>query len=145
VGLTRLASKAGAEANITYTQMLQISDLRRSITHAYQHSAVQAMYYDNMDPQHRWLNPNPTEAVSATTLMEGGGVPPLLVLIALGVWAVGVAGLGAIYGFQERWSATLDANSIFWCSRNCEGKGGEGEERIKMELFEDPEGKIQIR
>jgi hypothetical protein len=56
----------------------------------------------------QWTNPNITGAVPWPILVSGGGVPPLLVLICLLVWALGCLGLGLAYGARKRWADTFN-------------------------------------
>ncbi len=78
-----------------------------------------------------WLNPNITSSVPWPILTAGGdGVPPLLVLICLIMWAFGCVVLGLVYGERKRWSATFDGYAF---QKFCEGGGGE----LRRELIFD--------
>jgi len=59
-------------------------------------------------------NHNVTTAVPWTILQAGGGVPPLLVVITMLIWAVSCAGLSLVYGFRKRWAETFD-DYYFYC------------------------------
>jgi hypothetical protein len=64
-----------------------------------------------------WIQQNLTTAVPWPIIVGGGGVPPLLVLVCLSVWAVGCLVLGVVYGTRKRWGETFDGYSF---SRYCE-------------------------
>ena len=42
------------------------------------------------------------------------GVPPLLVLVMLLMWAVGCVVLGVLYSFRKRWDAYFSVRSMYW-------------------------------
>jgi hypothetical protein len=64
-------------------------------------------------------NNNVTSAIPWTLLQAGGGVPPLLIAIAMLIWAVGCAGLSLRYGFRERWAATFDDYFLYcYCKKS---------------------------
>ncbi|KAH8772358.1 hypothetical protein BGZ57DRAFT_928757 [Hyaloscypha finlandica] len=67
-----------------------------------------------------WTNSNVAGTVSWPILVAGGGgVPPLLVLVCLLIWAVSCLVLGLVYGMQKRWAGTFDGYSF---RRYCEGR-----------------------
>jgi hypothetical protein len=90
-----------------YSSLIQTSDLRDAFVTAYQHYAIQLMFYGTNGGA-AWENDNVTTAAPWTILQAGGGVPPLLVVITILIWAVGCAGLSLAYGFKKRWAETFD-------------------------------------
>ncbi|RFU24651.1 hypothetical protein B7463_g11686, partial [Scytalidium lignicola] len=100
-----------------YASVLQASDLQRSILLAYKSYALQAIYNGDDGLLHDneiWQSPNLTTANLLPILdKNAGGIPPLLVLILMCLWAAGCAILCALYGLRKRWSERLDGYSLF--------------------------------
>jgi hypothetical protein len=57
---------------------------------------------------------NVTAAIPWTLLQAGGGVPPLLIVITMVIWAVGCASLSLVYGFRERWAGSFDDEYLYY-------------------------------
>jgi len=101
-----------------YASVLQAEDLKRSVLLAYKHYAVHAVYNGQDGGQSGkdglWHSPDVTAAVSSVTLAKGaGGVPPLLVVVLMLLWALGCVVLGVMYGLRKRWAEDLDGFSLF--------------------------------
>lgn len=100
-----------------YASVLQADDLKRSVLLAYKTYAVQAIYNGQDGGQNGkdglWHSPNVKAAVASVTLTKGGGVPPLLVVILMLLWASGCMILGVVYGLRKRWAESLDGYSMF--------------------------------
>jgi hypothetical protein len=87
--------------------LLQAPQLRDAFIAAYQQYAIQLMFYGSAAVPLE--NENVTSAVPWTILQAGGGgVPPLLIVITMVIWAVGCAVLSLVYGFRKRWAETFD-------------------------------------
>jgi hypothetical protein len=115
------AEFAGDQATGALTQlsMLQAPDLRSSLLRAHGAYAVQLMYnggqgYSASDGSHgaSFISHNVT-AFEATTVLQGGVVPPIYPAVLLSIWAAGSMVLGIGYGFRRRWAPTLDGWSLF--------------------------------
>jgi hypothetical protein len=91
-----------------YKSCIQTDDLVHAIQEAYKHYAVQLMFSGHDSSLDGWIQQNLTGAVQRSILVNGDGVPPLLVLICLLMWALGCAGLGIVYGVKERVDATFN-------------------------------------
>jgi hypothetical protein len=89
-----------------YNSLIQTSELRDAFITAYQQYAVQLIFYSTTGEALE--NDNVTTAVPWTILQAGGGVPPLLIVITILIWAVGCTGLSLVYGFRKRWAETFD-------------------------------------
>lgn len=101
-----------------YASVLQADDLKRSVLLAYKHYAVQAVYNGQDGGQSRrdglWHSPDVNAAVASVTLAkDAGGVPPLLVVVLMLLWALGCMVLGVTYGLRKRWAEVLDGFSLF--------------------------------
>ncbi|KAF4611380.1 hypothetical protein G7Y89_g15634 [Cudoniella acicularis] len=91
-----------------YLSCMQTADLQRGLEEAYKHYALQIMFSGQESDEDVWTNPSVTAAKKWPILVGGGGVPPLLVLAFLAVWAGGCAGLGLVYGLRKRWASTFN-------------------------------------
>jgi hypothetical protein len=99
--------------------LLQAVELRRALLRAYASAAVQLMYnggqgysFEDIGTQYRFPNPNGT-AYKAAIVISPGILPPFVPAIFLFIWCLGSTYLSLRYGFKKRWSATLDAFSLF--------------------------------
>lgn len=93
----------------SYDEPLQREDLIRAVAGAYKHYAVQVLFSGKDSPLDSWSHQNLTGAVERFVLVNGEGVPPLLVLICFLIWACGCVGLGLVYGTRRRADAVFDA------------------------------------
>ncbi|OAG43221.1 hypothetical protein AYO21_02507 [Fonsecaea monophora] len=93
---------------VTYTRLMQRADLQRALEEAYKHYALALMFYGQENTVDEWPNPTLDPTVRRPVLVDGGGVPPLLVLVLFSIWASGCSVLGLAYGFRKRHSATFD-------------------------------------
>jgi hypothetical protein len=106
-------SIAGALGDTIYPRLMEASDLTTAILFAYQHYAVQLMYNSQDAIVNTWPNTQLIPAVPWTLLTSGGGVPPLVVLVLMVIWAVGCSILGILFGFRKRWGGTFDYYSMY--------------------------------
>lgn len=98
-----------------YLRFAEPEDLQRALQAAYRHVAARLMYHQRETSYQAWRSDNVTAAVPWTTLRAPGeAVPALLVLVALSVWALGCAVLGALYSFRRRWDAYFSVRSLYW-------------------------------
>ncbi|KAE9367502.1 hypothetical protein N431DRAFT_292207, partial [Stipitochalara longipes BDJ] len=104
---------SGSLGDNVYSRLMEASDLKTAILFAYQHYAVQLMYNGQEAIVNAWPNTKLNPAVPWTLLTSGGGVPPLLVLILMVIWAVGCSILGIWFGFRKRWGETFDYYSMY--------------------------------
>ncbi|PMD31021.1 hypothetical protein L207DRAFT_641186 [Hyaloscypha variabilis F] len=95
-----------------YNSLIQTPQLRDAFIAAYQQYAIQLMFYDTAGLPLE--NSNVTAAIPWTLLQAGGGVPPLLVVITMLIWAVGCAGLCLVYGFRVRWAESFDDEYLYY-------------------------------
>ncbi|PVH83745.1 hypothetical protein DL98DRAFT_652209 [Cadophora sp. DSE1049] len=107
IGVQNTQAMAGA---FFYHSYMQTEDLVHAIQQAYKHYAVQLMYNGQEGPMDGWSHQNLTGAVERFVLVDGEGVPPLLVLICFVTWACGCVGLGLVYGMIRREDATFNAS-----------------------------------
>jgi hypothetical protein len=77
-----------------YNSLIQTLQLQDAFIAAYQQYAPQLMFYDTAGKPLE--NDNVTAAIPWTILQAGGGVPPILVVITMVIWAVGCAGLSLL-------------------------------------------------
>lgn len=95
-----------------YQSLIQTPELQDAFVTAYQQYALQLMFYDTAGAALE--NDNVTIAVPWTILQAGGGgVPPLLIVVTMTIWAVGCAGLSLVYGFRKRFAETFDDHYLY--------------------------------
>lgn len=122
--------------SLVQLSLFQPEQLKTSMLRAYAAYAVQLMYnggqgFSSVDGNHdaTFTHPNLT-AYTATTVLQGGVVPPIIPAVLLLVWALGSFVLTCIYGFRRRWATTLDGYSLFVFGADLAGevkrKGGLG-------------------
>jgi hypothetical protein len=99
-----------------YNSLIQTPQLQDAFIAAYQQYALQLMFYDTAGKPLE--NDNVTAAIPWTILQAGGGVPPVLVVITMVIWAVGCAGLSLLYGFRKRWAETFDDEYLYYFCEN---------------------------
>jgi hypothetical protein len=105
---------------IYYDSLMQASDLQTVVLEAYKHYAVQLMFYG---AQETWSDGYTNAGVPWTLLQAGGGVPPVLIVVGLLIWALGCAFLSAFYGFRKRWADTV---SDYYLHSYCKEKRHNG-------------------
>ncbi|KIW81818.1 hypothetical protein Z517_04844 [Fonsecaea pedrosoi CBS 271.37] len=98
---------------VTYTRLMQRADLQRALEEAYKHYALALMFYGQENTVDEWPNPTLNPTVKRPILVDGGGVPPLLVLVLFSIWASGCLVLGLAYGLRKRHSATFDTLAFY--------------------------------
>ncbi len=108
----RYNTSTGDQLARDFVAPFQSEDLQRAIVAAYRQYAAQLMYFDVSHPDSAWKSRNLTAAVSWTWMRKGSGVPPLLVLIMMWIWALACAGLSVLYGFGRRWEETVNYQYI---------------------------------
>lgn len=96
-----------------YTAVMQSSDLKTVILNAYKQYAYSLMFYAVDSPSELWVNSNVTAVVPWPLIQSGGGVPPLVVIVLIWLWAVACAALSIVYGFRKRYSATFDDFQLY--------------------------------
>lgn len=101
------------QGQTVYNSLIQTPNLAEALIAAYQRYAFQLMFLGENEPNEAWLNDNVTSAVPWTLLTTGGGVPPLVVVVTMLIWAVGCAGLSLMYGFRPRWSDSFDDHYLY--------------------------------
>ena len=120
-------SQAGAklsarrQGNIL-TSYLQASELKRSLIRAYSRYALTLVYNNDLgyidasgvyEPSTS-INTNATTYIQDTILVAGI-VPPVIVAILLGAWALASLVLTLVYGFRRSGAASLDGLSMLRC------------------------------
>lgn len=91
---------------------LTTETLRQAVEAAFHHTAISLMY--GQLENKFWRHANLTAAVPWTTIVPANGVPPLLIMVALGIWALGCVVLGLMFSFRKRWDAFFSTGSMFW-------------------------------
>lgn len=112
----------------SYTALMQSTDLKTAILNAYKQYAYSLMYYKADAPGDLWTVNNLTAAVPSNLIQSDGGVPPLVVVILMVIWAVACTALSITYGFRRRYSDTFDDYQLF-CY--CQEKGLDPMEVLK--------------
>ncbi|TGJ80752.1 hypothetical protein E0Z10_g8015 [Xylaria hypoxylon] len=105
---------------VWYSRPFTPEDLQYALEEAYKHTALALMYSQQDSPVTAWTQPNLTAAEPWLELVsiDDDGVPALLVLVLLVLWALGCVVLGVIYSFRERWDSYFSVKSLFWyCKR----------------------------
>jgi hypothetical protein len=82
------------------------------------HYALALMFSEQESDRDIWISSTLTAAAAWPILVDGGGVPPLLGLVCLSVWAIGCLVLGLVYGTRKRWAAIFDGYAF---RKYCEG------------------------
>jgi hypothetical protein len=102
-----------------YLHPARPEDLQRALQNAYRHVAIKLMYNQQDSLYQAWTQPDMTAAVPWRTLAKpDDGVPALLVLIMLSLWALGCVVLGLVYSFRRRWEDIFSVGSLYWyCQR----------------------------
>ncbi|RYP89131.1 hypothetical protein DL769_000179 [Monosporascus sp. CRB-8-3] len=101
--------------SVRYERYLKPEELQRGLEEAHKHVAEKLMYNQHDNPIQMWLQPNLTAAVPWERLVPADdGVPALLVLVLLGIWALGCMVLGVMYSFRKRWHAYFSMGSMYW-------------------------------
>ena len=95
-----------------YVSVIQTPQLRDTFIAAYQQYATQLMFFQTAG--FPLESNNVTAAIPWTLLQAGGGVPPLLIVITMVIWAVGCASLSLVYGFRERWAGSFDDEYLYY-------------------------------
>lgn len=113
-GAAHLRYNASTRAQLTraFVAPFQLEHPLRGIIAAFRQYAAQLMYFDVSHPDSAWKSRSLTAAVSWTWMRKGSGVPPLLVLIMMWIWALACAGLSVLYGFRRRWEETVNYQYI---------------------------------
>lgn len=97
----------------SYAALMQSTDLKTAILNAYKQYANSLMYYKADAPGDLWLTNNLTAAVPSSLIQSDGGVPPLVVVVLMMIWAVACTALSITYGFRRRYSDTFDDYHLF--------------------------------
>ncbi|KAK6537300.1 hypothetical protein TWF694_011492 [Orbilia ellipsospora] len=96
------------------TSPIQANDLKSILIRYHKAYALELMYdgLSNTDGGRYWNNTDIHLATKAMILLPGV-VPPIVIVIALGVWSVSIAMLTVIYQFRRRWAEKLDTFNMF--------------------------------
>jgi hypothetical protein len=96
-----------------YTPFASAENLQLGLERAFQHAAATLMF--SQFENRFWTNPNLTAGIPWTKLvLPEDSVPPLLVLVALVLWALSCVVLGLAYSFRKRWDAFFSVGSLYW-------------------------------
>ncbi|OIW33615.1 hypothetical protein CONLIGDRAFT_696198 [Coniochaeta ligniaria NRRL 30616] len=96
-----------------YTPFASAENLQLGLERAFQYAAASLMF--SQFENRFWTNPNLTAGILWTSLvLPEDSVPPLLVLVALVLWALGCVVLGLAYSFRKRWDAFFSVGSLYW-------------------------------
>jgi hypothetical protein len=111
------SSGADERWNVEYDHFVQPEDLQRALLEAYKNAALQLMFSFQGSDFNSWSSSELSLAMPWTTLVSSAnGVPPLLILVCLAIWALSLAILGGLYSFRKRWEETFDTKSVYWYS-----------------------------
>ncbi|GAM37848.1 hypothetical protein TCE0_033f08113 [Talaromyces pinophilus] len=97
----------------SYMALMQSTDLKTAILNAYKQYAYSLMYYKADAPGDLWPTNNLTAAIPSSLIQSDGGVPPLVVVVLMMIWAVSCTALSITYGFRRRYSDTFDDYQLF--------------------------------
>lgn len=102
---------------IRYDRPLKPAELRHALEEAHKLVAASVMYNQYSSPGRACFHPNLTAAEPWRQLVSARGkqsIPPLLVLVALTLWAIACVVLGIMYGFRRRWDSFFSVKSLYW-------------------------------
>lgn len=114
---------------LEYPRLMRRADLLRALQEAYKHYALQLMFHSQENRQGEWLHPTLNPALPWPLISNGDGLPALVVLVLLSLWAFGCITLTLAYGTRRRYAATFDMSSFY---KFCRVRQIDPEEIINM-------------